>query len=312
MSTRREIVAEFIRRASEHAYATAQVLMMWARDAWMFLGRNVEGQGFGGPDPGNQEPALILMVGGLTTLTVLIAWSMASRSLGSQPDPVNTRESRKKAQEAVDIHVEEPRSPPDPASSPREGPPATDDQSASDPHGEWGVTTSFAAQRGSGDGAAGSRASAAEAGAPRPTGPGPGPGQETLQAAKVKPVAEGEGGAAVEPASPSGMFQRGRLAGERVDVDDGADVFQQIEESGLGTPKIARDTPSLTVVRLQDCAGCRAGGDDVHDPAARAGCSFEAGFLEGSMSQVVEDGAVVREAACSQWGDHACEFEVWY
>lgn len=318
MSTIRQIISAFVRR--EHGYAAAPVLGMWMSDPWLLLAGDVQGEGLADGAPADLGPAVVLMVGGLIMLVAMIAWSLIRQSLNHRPDPVKTRQSWQEAREAVDIHVDgspdggEPLPSLDPDPSPEDDRPAAADASyANGSRGDWGITSTFRANGGTNgdDGEAfRSREPTPDAGGSRPAGAAAGAVQETVQAAKAAPAREAQAGAAVP--SPSGTFERGRVAGERIEADDVEGVLRRLAESGLGEPRIARTARSLAVVRVDDCRGCRACEAGGGDPSARAGCSFEAGFLEGALSQVIEGGAVVREASCRKWGDASCEFEVWY
>lgn len=287
------------------------VLAYYTGKAWHALSQTARGEAVGGNqgvsvDPG---PAVILMIGGLTTFIAVLSLFMAKRSLGSEPDPVNTRESKRKATDAVDVYVNGSQSPSDadqgsdaPASSPTLGPSA---EEGPEPDEDWTTTTAPTLPE---------AGTAQVQDAPQNPREGTEPvGSLVVQVndpdAKPPP---GQKEATPIVATPNHAFARGRLAGERVDATDDGRVLRCLVEAGLGTPAIVRSTPNLFVIRLEDCQGCRPRMHHDSDHEADEGCPFEAGFLEGVMSQVTSDETVVRETACRRWGDEACDFEVWY
>lgn len=305
MTTTAATMAEMARRFDRIVLWLAQK----TQQAWDALARSASGEGIGGSGAiaSDTGPAVVLMAGGLTTLAAMMALFMARRSLGSEPDPVKTRESRKKARESVDVYVEGDRNG---ASSSSSSAPA-----------EPGFSTPNDPQDASGrDEAEGKDATQVAAvsvasndkGPPRrrqaPDGRN---GMETLETAEVEAV-QAEADARQTVLAHERAFQRGQSVGERIQASDAREVLEHIQSSDLGDPKLIRSSPNLYEIQLDDCRGCRSHPSGNGEPNPQAGCPFEAGILEGSMSRFTPGGVVVRESACRRWGDEACVFEVWY
>lgn len=280
-------------------------LVQTTQRTWDTLARSASGEGFGGSnavasDPG---PAVVLMAGGLTTLGAMMTFFMARRTLSSTPDPVNTRQSKKKAEESVDVYVSGAEPEQDREAEGADGEPSAFDGSMSSgsdpPDGTRRVVT---ASPTTGHDRGSTLADDVD-----------GDGLETAEV-EVLDRSSTEDGSHASRASGSRaqIFDRGLGAGQRVDADDPAMVLDRIRETDLGDPTVVHDTPNLYEIRLDDCRGCRSGPDRTESTAVEAGCPFEAGFLEGAMSRFTPGGVVVRETACRRWGDEACVFEIWY
>lgn len=335
MSTKKQVVVEILRQAREAFIVLGQNGLFYAREAYVRLSQVVSKEGFGGgggagADPG---PAIVLMIGGLVTLATILALAMARRSLGSTPEAVNTRQSKQKAREAVDIYVDGSPDEDRPTRTSEAGSVGT--ASAGNPSGgtdagagkaagdgplapEWVSTTSLSSSADGGD-----RDPSPAGGDPDPPDSQDGSEPSTsgggaqvgaaAAAQAARPTGEGEGAVAAAGAEGSpNSFERGRAAGARVDADDSGEVLRCLVEARLGSPMIVRSTGNLSVIRLEECLGCSSDEPGDRESEAQPGCPFEAGFIEGAMSQVSQDGVVVRETACRRWGDEACEFEIWF
>lgn len=281
-------------------------LVYRARQAWDALARSASGEGLSGSGgaiaaPG---PPVVLMTGGLTTLAVVMTLFMARRSLSSTPDPVNTRGSRKKARESVDIYVdgEEADRTSDLetaiVSEPDGGAEETDRGQA--PAGDATSSNWTVVQTRTRDPAAGShQAASSESG--------------SLQTVTQEEVEDDPPDGRTDPGPrPLGAFQRGRSAGQRVRATDASEVLDALQAANLGQPVIQQSTPNLFEIKLDGCRGCRQGKPADTRNGEQDACPFEAGFLEGAMSRVQPGGVVVRETACRRRGAEACVFEVWY
>lgn len=308
MTRTQEVYLEASRRAEE----VISVLAYYTVEAWHALAQAARGQGVGESQVGAVDPGpATIMIGGLMTMVTILGMFMARRSLGSTPEPVNTRASKQKADEAVDVYLDGSSGSSNGATQP--------DARASGPSSDSNGASSGATDRSSGEDpwttntTAPSTSEDAASAQPRPEEAGGGPaGEKLVQVEHAHAEARTPATADRSDASANHAFARGCRAGQRVDVEDTEDVLRCLTEANLGTPSIVQSTPNLILVRLDDCRGCRRRTARERDGDGTEGCPFEAGFLEGAIGKVLEDGAVVRETACSRWGDEACDFEVWY
>lgn len=277
-----------------------------SREAWDALANSASGQSSGSSGALSTEagPAVVLMAGGLTTLAALMTFFLARSSVSSKPDPVNTRGSRQKARESVDVYVDggqtkrsDEQNPEVAAAGAGEQANPAEQKRSTAPEGMIEITSNGTEWRTTSPASAGPSDEDDEI--------------ETLGPEDIEPIEEDDlpwigGGSDVQRS-----FQRGQTAGAKAPVSSTSDVFDCIVASNLGQPSLVRSTPNLYEIRLSDCRGCRSS-EGGQAPDAQAGCPFEAGFLEGAMSRFIPGGVVVRETECRSWGDEACAFEVWY
>lgn len=306
--------APTLQQLSRHVETGLVWLSQWGQRAWNALAETAAGEGFSSSGTAAPEtgPAVILMAGGLTTLVGVMAFFMARRSLSSVPEPVNTRKSKQKARESVDIYVDGGETRGTNGGSDNGSPPAA----ASDPPD---ADTSEAVQGLQITYTVADEDVHAAWSAPRSATEEEDPPAETLEVAEVEALDPedlqqlDEAPPAADPSSEAHRaFKRGRSAGARAPATCPTEVLDCIEEAGLGQASLLRSTPNLYELRIDRCRGCRSSRPDGGSTDARAGCPLEAGFLEGSMSRFLPGGVVVRETECRRWGDEACAFEVWY
>lgn len=318
MTTTQEFYVEASRRADE----IITTLAYFTVEAGRALANAARGQGVGedqvaAVDPG---PATI-MIGGLTTMVTILSLFMARRSLGSEPEPVNTRASKRKADEAVDVYLDGSSSSDEAASASDSAASNGGSESGSSNGGTESVSSSGGPPPSSGEGpwtttttGAAGQDDAASPGRTNDPSRAPQAGAEELvevEQTQAQAAVHAESGP-VADADGNHEFARGCRAGKGVEAEDPDEVLGCLEAAELGTPSIVQSTPNLIVVRLEGCRGCRSPTHHEEDHGRQQGCPFEAGFLEGAMGQVLPDGAVVRETACRRGGDEACDFEVWY
>ncbi|MGQ0535308.1 MAG: 4-vinyl reductase [Methanobacteriota archaeon] len=108
-------------------------------------------------------------------------------------------------------------------------------------------------------------------------------------------------------APPEDEFERGRVVGARVGAADVDELLDRVAETGMADPRILRNLPNLTLVRLYRCGGCRS----ETGPGPETGCPFEVGFLEAAFERLLGRRVVAREVACHRSPGSACDVEVW-
>lgn len=107
-------------------------------------------------------------------------------------------------------------------------------------------------------------------------------------------------------------FERGRVAGARIDAPALDDLLDYMVEAEVGQPRVVRSIPNLMRLCLHECRGCGDAARQGPSAGGVDGCAFECGFLESSLSKLLRREVLVHEVACRGRGASTCDFEVWY
>lgn len=291
--------------------------------AWRTLETSARGEGLGGTAaPAEPAPAVILMAGGLTTLAAVLSLLSMRTKMGSNQGPSGTAGSGRAARSSVDVYLDGSES-----LDTTQAESSSSDKSQSPMSQRDEASPGDASEAGHTNRTGGGRLIPTSTdpgeslnGSPRTTERAEDPQTPEAFVETVEPVPMMEPlederstsqGTPFE-GSAQQAFERGRSAGERLQASDHEAVLAKVDGIGLGTPEIAYRTPNLYKVRLDGCSGCRSNLEASEAAHGKAGCPFEAGFLEGAMSGFTPGGVVVREVACTHWGDKGCVFEIWY
>lgn len=96
----------------------------------------------------------------------------------------------------------------------------------------------------------------------------------------------------------------GRSVAKKIGVGSSPSLVSTLEDLSIGKAKIEEQTDNRVVLSITECATC-SGAPNIGEPL----CHFEAGFIAGSLEQILGGRIKAVETQCWGLGDRICRYE---